>query len=242
MVSKGLDLHYIIFCFYRPVAHCCHNYKFDNAGSGNSSWEVDYGKRCSYPRNASPWDRTLNFPTANHKAGRSYWWGWSKGKRIWIEVLWLQEADEMTIGTLTTALTSVYWIVVNCFIHLFCLIPPIEQILPHISRCSLNLLCVFCCSTCILRSQPIQVQEEKQYRFPLCRFKMVKTCLSWSFGLLNFVSARCCETRISECKWGTQFEEGKDEGVQCTNQCISCSTGRLESEACWLKPPGKETW
>ncbi len=66
--------------------------------------------------------------------------------------------------------------------------------------------------------------------------------LSWSFGLFNFVSARCCETRISECKWGTQSEEGKDEGVQCANQCISCSTGRLESEACWLKPPGKETW
>ncbi|CAK9868589.1 unnamed protein product [Sphagnum jensenii] len=50
-----------------------------------------------------------------------------------------KEADEMTIGTLTTKLTSVYWIVVNCFIHLFCLIPPIELILPHISGDTSNM-------------------------------------------------------------------------------------------------------
>jgi hypothetical protein len=79
--------------------------------------------------------------------------------------------------------------------------------------CSLKLFCIFCCGTCTLRPQPIQVQE-KQYRFPLCKCKMVKTCLSWSFGLFNFVSVRCCKIRISECKWGFQPEERKECNVQ----------------------------
>ncbi|CAK9266166.1 unnamed protein product [Sphagnum jensenii] len=120
----------------KPVAHCCHNYEYYNAGSGTAHEKLIMEKDAAIQEMQA---LGIELSASQQQITKLEEAIGEVEAKVRESALRLQEVGEMTIGTLTTKLTSVYWIVVNCFIHLFCLIPPIELILPHISGDTSNM-------------------------------------------------------------------------------------------------------